>query len=132
MDILLERILSLIPKKPDGTFVHGGKKKFADKLGLASNIVAEWTSGRNKSYTNYVYEISAKYGVSVDWLKGKSDEKFQKPLSSESIEEEKEKPAGHEADGWRKEAIYLLERLSPEELERELSYLRERVNGKDS
>ena len=31
MDITLERILSLIPKKPDGSYVHGAKKEFAEK-----------------------------------------------------------------------------------------------------
>lgn len=74
MDITLERILSLIPKKPDGKFVHGAKKDFADSLGLPSNIVAEWISGRNKSYPNYLYEIAAKYDVSVEWLKGETDD----------------------------------------------------------
>lgn len=81
MDIMLERILSLIPKKPDGKFVHGSKKDFADSLELPSNIVAEWVSGRNKSYPNYLYEIAAKYDVSVEWLQGKTDEKSPQPLS---------------------------------------------------
>lgn len=81
MDVMLERILSLIPKKPDGKFVHGSKKDFADSLELPSNIVAEWVSGRNKSYPNYLYEIAAKYDVSVEWLQGKTDEKSPPPLS---------------------------------------------------
>lgn len=75
MDITLERILSLIPKKPDGTFVHGGKKDFADTINLPHNIVAEWVRGKNKSYKNYLYEISAKYNVSVEWLRGETDKK---------------------------------------------------------
>ena len=75
MDITLERILSLIPKKPDGKYVHGAKKEFADNLGLPHNIVAEWIRGKNKGYHNYIYEISVKYNVSVEWLKGETDEK---------------------------------------------------------
>lgn len=73
MDITLERILSLIPKKPDGKYVHGAKKDFAESIGLPHNIVPEWVKGKNKSYTNYLYEIAAKYHVSVEWLKGETD-----------------------------------------------------------
>ena len=76
MDIILERILSLIPKKPDGTYIHGAKKDFAQSLGLENgNLVSDWEKGRTSSYTNYLYEIAAKYNVSVEWLKGETDEK---------------------------------------------------------
>ena len=76
MDITLERILSLIPKKPDGKYVHGAKKEFAQSIGLENgNLVADWEKGRTFSYTNYLYEIAAKYHVSVEWLKGETDEK---------------------------------------------------------
>lgn len=74
MDITLERILSLIPKKPDGKFVHGAKKQFADALGLSHNLVTMWEKGQSQSYRNYVYEIAAKYDVSVAWLKGETDD----------------------------------------------------------
>lgn len=75
MDIMLQRIVSLIPQKPDGNFVHGAKKAFADSLGLPSNIVAEWIAGRNKSYQRHIHAISNIYGVSVEWLEGKTDTK---------------------------------------------------------
>lgn len=78
MDIVLERILSLIPRKPDGKFVHGSKKSFADKLELPHNLIAEWCSGRNKSYYKYLYQISEEYNVSVEWLKGETEIK-EKP-----------------------------------------------------
>ena len=79
MDITLERILSLIPKKPDGSFVHGAKKEFAQSLGLLNgNLVSDWIKGRTTSYENYIYEISDKYNVSVEWLKGETDIK-EKP-----------------------------------------------------
>lgn len=74
MDIVLERILSLLPKKPDGKFVHGAKKDLADKIGINSDIISQWVAGTNKSYTNYLYNISAKYNVSVEWLKGETDD----------------------------------------------------------
>lgn len=75
MDITLERILALLPRKPDGKYVHGCKKAFASSLGLPHNAVMDWESGKSKSYRNYLYEISAKYNVSVEWLKGETDVK---------------------------------------------------------
>lgn len=79
MDIVLERILSLIPKKPDGSFVHGARKEFAQSIGLRSgNVIADWISGRSESYAGYLYQISSVYNVSIEWLKGETDEKTKK------------------------------------------------------
>ena len=75
MDITLERILSLIPKKPDGSYVHGAKAEFADSLGMSRNLVTMWENGQSQSYRSKLHEIAAKYHVSVEWLKGESDEK---------------------------------------------------------
>ena len=75
MDKTLERILELIPKKGTGEFEHGALKKFANSIGLKSgNLIADWTAGRSNSYKRYVHEIAAKYDVSVEWLKGETDE----------------------------------------------------------
>ncbi len=79
MDITLERILSLIPRKPDGKFVHGAVKDFATGLGLKSgNIISDWIAGRSASYNGYLYQISERCNVSVEWLKGESEQK-EKP-----------------------------------------------------
>ena len=76
MDITLERILSLLPHKPDGTLEHGARKEFAQSIGLKNgNLIADWMRGRTSSYTKYLYEIAAKYDVSVEWLRGETDEK---------------------------------------------------------
>ena len=86
LDISLERILSLIPKKPDGKFQHGELKKFANSIGLKSgNLISDWMNGRSASYENYIYEISEKYNVSVEWLKGETDIK-EKPAPTNGSE----------------------------------------------
>lgn len=83
MDIMLERILSLIPRKPDGKFVHGALKEFANNIGLKSgNLVSDWMNDRSTSYKGYVYEISAKYNVSVEWLRGETD--IKKPADQKA------------------------------------------------
>ena len=82
MDIVLERILSLLPHKEDGKLVHGAKKDFADKLGIDKNIITQWTRGANKSYNNYLYQIADVYNVSVEWLKGETDDPAPKAKES--------------------------------------------------
>lgn len=80
MDIILERILSLIPKKEDGSFVHGSKAAFARSIGYDSGeIVSMWIKGSSNSYLKKLHEISAKYGVSVAWLRGETDERGAAP-----------------------------------------------------
>ena len=80
MDIVLERILALVPKKPDGKFVRGSKKEFAQSIGYDSgDIVSMWINGSSTSYNGKLHEISAKYGVSVEWLRGETDEKNPAP-----------------------------------------------------
>ena len=45
MDIMLQRILSLIPDR------HGADAEFARSLGYKSgNVVADWRAGRSGSY----------------------------------------------------------------------------------
>lgn len=110
MDIVLERILSLIPKGPDGKYVHGAKTKFAKKIGYNDGaIVAMWENGSSISYNKKLYQIADQYHVSVEWLQGKTEDK--------SI---KETPAT-EGEGYtdlQKDAIQFVLSLPPEKLER--------------
>lgn len=88
MDITLKRILSLIPQKEDGSFVHGAQKKFAESIGLKSgNLISDWINGRSKSYDSYIYEIADKYDVSVEWLQGYTDVKEKPTAPAVSFED---------------------------------------------
>ena len=91
MDIIGERVFSLIPKKPDGKYKHGAKADFARSLGFKSGaIVSDWESGKSDSYKNYLYQISALYDVTVEWLRGETDEKSAKKAPAEKGEGEKD------------------------------------------
>lgn len=113
MDITLERLLSLIPKKPDGKYVHGAKKAFCETIGAPPNIINEWERGVSRSFNNYLYQIAAKYNVSVEWLKGETDEKNPPPSESETEEVKK-----------------LLEKMSQEQLLEIISKATEELRGK--
>ena len=87
MDIVLERILSLIPKDPNGKYVHGAKTKFAKKIGYNDGaIVAMWENGSSISYNKKLYQIADQYHVSVEWLQGKTEDKSIKETPDPKIE----------------------------------------------
>ena len=117
MDITLERIISLMPHKPDGSLAHGARKTFAESIGFkGGTIVVDWLAGRSTSYLNYLYEISDKYNVSVEWLKGETDIK------------EKPTPKG-ELSGKAAELVELFEKASPELRAAALAVLRAGENN---
>ena len=110
MSIMQERVLSLIPRKPDGKYLHGAKADFTWELGFKSGaIVSDWESGKSDSYKSYLYQISALHGVSVEYLRGETDDPGIK-----------EAPAT-EGEGYtdlQKAAIQFVLSLPPEKLER--------------
>lgn len=83
MDITLERILGCIGPG------HGSAKALADALGIHPQIITNWKCGPSKSYRKYLPQIAAYFGVSVDYLLGKSDVKTEKPpVSDEELLDE--------------------------------------------
>ena len=75
MDIVLERVLSLIPKGKNGKYAHGAKVKFAKSIGYNDgSIVSMWENGTSVSYTKKLHQIADIYNVSVEWLKGETDD----------------------------------------------------------
>ena len=112
MNITLERIAELIPKDETGEFKHGAIKDFALSIGYKSgNIVSMWFNGDSASYKGKLHEIAAKYNVSIEWLKGESEQKEKSPapdgvgLSEDDL---KHLRAFHAADEETKAAITML------------------------
>lgn len=68
-------MLTLIPKKENGNFKHGALSQFARSIGFKDgHIVSDWIAGNSESYKNYIYQVSALYHVSVEWLQGETDD----------------------------------------------------------
>ena len=89
MDVVLERILSLLPCGENGKIVRGAKKDFARSIGYDSgDIVSMWIKGTSLSYKNKLHEIAAKYHVSVEWLQGKTEDKSIKETPDPKTEGE--------------------------------------------
>lgn len=87
MDITLERMLTLIPKKENGNFKHGALSQFARSIGFKDgHIVSDWIAGNSESYKNYIYQVSSLYHVSVEWLQGKTEDKSIKETPDPKIE----------------------------------------------
>lgn len=88
MDIVLERILSLIPKGKNGKYAHGAKVKFAKSIGYNDgSIVSMWENGASVSYTKKLHQIADIYNVSVEWLKGETDDPGIKKAPTDKSDE---------------------------------------------
>ena len=74
---MLQRILELIGDK------HGATKQLAEAIEVSPNTISNWKSGTNKSYTKKADKIADYYGVSVDWLCGRSDDREIKKAPTE-------------------------------------------------
>ena len=72
MDITLQRIIAELKAK------QKKKIELTDHLGLVNSAFGNWVSGRNKSYRKYIHGIADFLGVSVEYLKGETDQK-EKP-----------------------------------------------------
>lgn len=55
-------------------------------LGVSKQAFTEWNGGRNTSYKKYLPQIAEFFGVSVDYLLGKTEQKEKSPsVSDEEI-----------------------------------------------
>lgn len=60
----------------------------ATALNLNRQVVTDWRAGRSKSYTKYLPQIADYFGVSVDYLLGKTEQKEKLSPEGESLEED--------------------------------------------
>ncbi len=51
---------------------HKKQKELTDYLGISKNRFTDWKCGRIKSYQKYLPQIAEFFGVSVDYLLGKT------------------------------------------------------------
>lgn len=68
----LNRIIDLMKLK------NCDNQMLASALGLNRQVVTDWKAGRSKSYMKYLPQIADYFGVTVDYLLGKTDEKEPK------------------------------------------------------
>ena len=84
MDITLIRIveeLKIQQKK---------KTDLTEHLGMVNSAFGNWIAGRNKSYLKYLHGIADFLNVSVEYLRGETDEKKKLPTTeSEELTNEK-------------------------------------------
>ena len=74
MDLTLERIVAELKAQ--------GLKKIdlTNHSGLVSSCFGNWMAGRNTSYRRYLHGIADFLGVSVEYLRGETDEKRKPPV----------------------------------------------------
>ena len=59
------------------------QQELCQYLGVSKQAFTEWNGGRNTSYKKYLPQIAEFFGVSVDYLLGKSEEKEKSPSVSD-------------------------------------------------
>lgn len=109
-----------------------GQDKLAEALGYKSyTTIQKWESGVSDPPLKKVHEIAEVFGVNIDDM-AKVDiearDRENLPLTVQGEREISEESALKE---WEKDALQMLRQLQPEELAREMAYLKERVGGKD-
>ena len=77
MDTMYQRIFAELQTQKKS------QKALAEFLGLKQQAITSWRAGRNSSYKKYIYGIADFLGVSVEYLKGETDEKRKPPVLSD-------------------------------------------------
>lgn len=85
MDVTVSRIIDELKKQ------RKRQKDLGDFIGVTQNVITDWKSGRIKSYTKYIHGIAEFLGVSVEYLRGETDQK-EKPstIAGEGQEEKRD------------------------------------------
>ena len=93
----------------------------ATALNLNRQVVTDWRAGRSKSYTKYLPQIADYFGVSVDYLLGKTEQKEK--LTADG---------GEPVDPKLREALKIMSELPPERQAEAMNYLRFLSNASDN
>lgn len=88
------------------------QSELCEYLGISQQRFTDWKSGRVKSYSKYLDRIAEFFGVSVDYLLGRSEKK--ETASTDSVE------SGHSNE----EIIAMYEQLDEANKRRALAMLR--------
>lgn len=84
MDITLQRIILVMKEK------NIMQKELLTAFNLSESVFAAWKKGRNQSYLKYLHGIADFLGVSVEYLRGETDQKKKLPTTeSEELTNEK-------------------------------------------
>lgn len=77
MDIILENIIKELEAQ--------NKKQYelTDFLNINYSSFGNWKKGRNQSYKKYLHAIAEFLGVSVEYLKGETDQKEKPPIEGD-------------------------------------------------
>lgn len=57
--------------------------ELGEHLGVTANIVTDWKSGRLKSYKKYLHGIADFLGVSVEYLRGETNQKRKNLINND-------------------------------------------------
>lgn len=68
MDVTITRIVQLIKK------ANLPEAAFGEALGMGKNTVNNWKAGRSKTYLKKIDSIADYFGVSVEYLLGRTDD----------------------------------------------------------
>jgi transcriptional regulator with XRE-family HTH domain len=96
---MLEVILKLIDSSgiPDS--------EIEQKLSIPRSTIYDWRKGRSRSYKKYAIELAEFFGVSIDYILGKTN-----------IKKEPDTNKGVELTTEQQEIMNLIMRLNPEQL----------------
>ena len=102
-------------------------KDVAAHVGVSEGTVSRWESGNIANMKrSRIYSLAEILQISPVVLIG--DEEKNLPATGQG---EREIAEGSALKEWEKDALQMLRQLQPEELAREMAYLKERVGGKD-
>ena len=102
-------------------------KDVAAHVGVSEGTVSRWESGNIANMKrSRIYSLAEILQISPVVLM--RDEEKNLPATGQG---EREIAEGSALKEWEKDALQMLRQLQPEELAREMAYLKERVGGKD-